>query len=753
MSAQSLVIVESKNKVEKVQSYLDQLYGKSSFLVSYSSGHIRDLPQNSFGLTENYTPTYEFNQGGAKRVSELKKLVEKVGSVYLATDDDRDGEAIAWHLQSTLRCKERSFRVAFTEITKAALKATFDNPRQINMKLVAAQETRRILDRIIGYVGTPVFTLICAEKQIAGRVQSSIVCYIADLDNRIKRFVSTHHFGVSFLFDGWSATWDTENFISKESPYVLDKSIAMQVSNLQNFKVVDFVEKPVKSSPPAPFTTPTYLRAVQVQLKIKPKKAMEVAQRLFEQGHITYMRTDSPNISDDAFSMIQSFAHQHKLPVVNQLRKFKAKKNAQEGHEAIRPTEIHVSKVSEDLLEQQIYQLIWLRTVASQMDDATYTTRSVRLKAIEQVCGNDVFIKATGRKLIDHGWLRLTAKTNFSENEEEDVADEKNELNNPVPILTTDHSIVATKSQLDNKATQPPRRHSEASLIKFMEDSDIGRPSTYATIVSKIIEHGYVVSDNKSKLHATDLAIRLNNIVADKFDFCNLTYTSALEGQLDLIAHGENISQRLLKETHQTILLQAKNAASLIGQKPNTQYCSKSECQSPLVLINGQNDKKYFRCSNLACGHTMMSKDGVAHDKDSNLSEFNCIECGKALIERSSGQSKFFGCSGYFNTRNKCKASYPMASNGQPDFEEYAKRKAIRVEKQGQESTSSSSVKRKNTSEKVDKVFSCDGCGSQLVQKTGKKGDGKKWEMWTCTCGCKWWGARNKPDFTKKVNG
>ncbi|HFX6520069.1 TPA: DNA topoisomerase [Acinetobacter nosocomialis] len=749
MSAQNLVIVESKNKVSKVQTYLDQLYGKSSFIVSYSSGHIRDLPTDSFGLTENYTPTYVFSDGGARRVAELKKLAVNAQNVYLATDDDREGEAIAWHLQTVLKCKERAFRVAFNEITKAALKSTFDNPRSLNMKIVAAQEARRFLDRIIGYVGTPVFTVLCGERQIAGRVQSSIVVYLADLERQIQSFVSVHHFGVSFLFDEWTANWETENFVEKSNPYFMDRGIAEKIALLKNFNVISFEEKPVKSSPPAPFTTPTYLRAAQVQCKLKPKEAMKIAQKLFEDGHITYHRTDSPNISDDAFSMIQAFALKHKLPVLTQVRKFKAKKNAQEGHEAIRPTDINISKISEDPVLQQVYQMIWLRAVASQMEEATYTSRSVRLVADQKIENRDVFIKATGRKLIDQGWLRLTAKTSFSENEQDDIKEDEQELNNPVPLLAVGADVRATSGQVNNKSTQPPRRHTEASLIKFMEDSDIGRPSTYAVIVSKIIEHGYVVTDNKNKLHATDLAMRLSAKVADKFDFCNLTYTAGLEGQLDLIAHGENISQRLLKEAHQTILAQAQNASKLLEQDPNTQYCSK--CQSALVLLTGASQKTYFKCSNLACGHNMKNENGKAIDKEDNVTPFNCVECSKSLIIMNGAKGKFFGCSGFFNKRNKCRASYPMLENGEPDFAQYAKRK----EQLGSQSIGSVDTPKTNvaTVSSKSKDHTCPECNKTLSQKTGKRStDGKKWEMWICECGSKYWGARNKPDFSKKVS-
>lgn len=750
MSAQNLVIVESINKVPKVQSYLDKIYGTSKFIVSYSSGHIRDLPSDSFGLTENYTPTYVYNDGGSRRVAELKKLLSTVShNVYLATDGDREGEAIAWHLQTVLKCKDRSLRVSFNEITKDCIKTAFDNPTKVDMRIVAAQETRRILDRIIGYVGTPLFTLLCAEKQIAGRVQSSIVCYLADLERRIQSFQSVHHFGVKFLFNEWTATWDTENFVSKTDPYFLDRNVAETVAALKNFSVVSFEEKPVKSAPPAPFTTPTFLRAAHVQCKLKPKKAMDIAQKLFEEGHITYHRTDSPNISEDAFLMIQTFALSHKLPVVSQLRKFKAKKNAQEGHEAIRPTDVNVSRISDDPIMQQVYQMIWLRAVASQMEDATYSSRSVRLVADQRVNDKEIFIKATGRKLIDQGWLRLTSKTNFSENEQEDIQEDEQELSNPVPLLKDGDTVTAASGQVENKSTQPPRRHTEASLIKFMEEVDVGRPSTYAVIVSKIIDHGYVALDNKDKLHATDLSQRLSEKVSDKFDFCNLAYTAGLEGQLDLIAHGENISQRLLKETHQTLLAQAQNASKLLEQDQNAQYCSK--CQSALVLITGASQKTYFKCSNLACGHNMKNEDGKAVDKEDNMTAFNCVECSKSLVIMNGAKGKFFGCSGFFNKRNKCRASYPMLENGEPDFAQYAKRK----EQLGSQSIGSVDTPKTNvaTVSSKSKDHTCPECNKTLSQKTGKRStDGKKWEMWICECGSKYWGARNKPDFSKKVS-
>ncbi|WP_173912919.1 type IA DNA topoisomerase [Acinetobacter sp. Marseille-Q1618] len=383
MNATKLVIVESSTKVGKVQSYLDEIYAKNQFIVSSSSGHIRELPEDNFGLTADYLPTYVFNKGGYARVKALKGIAENADEIYLATDDNREGEAIAWHLQTTLKCKDKSKRVTFTEITKKAINNAFQNPRQINMKLVAAQETRRFLDRIIGYVGTSAFTLICREKQIAGRLQTAIVVYLSELELSINNFQSVQHFGVKYLFNEWTANWDISNFIDPDNPLFLDKSFADQVALIKNFKVIKYEEKPVKRLLPSPFTTPTYLRAAQVQLKLKSKQAMKVAQELYEEGHITYLRTDSPNLSEDAFNMIHDFCLKHQLPVVAQKRTFKVKKNAQESHEAIRPTDFTVSKVSEDPTKQAIYQMIWLRAVASQLIEATYTARSIRLIADE----------------------------------------------------------------------------------------------------------------------------------------------------------------------------------------------------------------------------------------------------------------------------------------------------------------------------------------------------------------------------------
>ncbi|MDC5278299.1 DNA topoisomerase, partial [Acinetobacter baumannii] len=329
------------------------------------------------------------------------------GKVILATDPDREGEAIAWHLKTVLKLQDNYLRVRFYEITKVGVKEGFDKPTKLNMKEVAAQETRRILDRIIGYIGTPAFSMICHERQIAGRVQTTIVVYLEALERAIRNFRTTLHFGVTVYFDSWEATWDTSNFISKDVPFVLDRTVADKVSALKEFKVVSFEEKPEKKAPDAPFTTSTYLRAAQIQFKLKSKKAMAVAQKLFEEGHITYMRTDSKNLSDDAIAKIRDFAALHNLPLPDKPRKFsKSNASAQEAHEAIRPTDISVSRVSEDPVEQGIYQMIWLRAVASQLADATYLARISRLKALELVDNREVFINARGRKLIDKGWIR-----------------------------------------------------------------------------------------------------------------------------------------------------------------------------------------------------------------------------------------------------------------------------------------------------------------------------------------------------------
>ncbi|MFK7390717.1 type IA DNA topoisomerase [Acinetobacter baumannii] len=748
-----LVIVESSNKVDSIQGYLDSLFGRGKFKVSFSKGHIRDLPKDSLGLTAEYTPNYVFNDSGASRVRELKALVEKSQKVYLATDPDREGEAIAWHLKTVLRLNENYGRVTFQEITKTAVAQAMGNERKLNMQVVQAQETRRILDRIIGYIGTPAFTLICGEKQIAGRVQSSIVWYLVDLENKIKQFSSVLHFGVTFNFgsvdESWEAKWDTSNFITKLDPFVIDRKLAEEVSKLREFTVETFEEKPEKSSPPAPFTTPTYLRAAHVQLKLKTKRAMEIAQKLFEDGHITYIRTDSPNLSDDAIQAIREFALKNKLPIPATPRKFKSKALAQEGHEAIRPTDFNQLKVSDDSTIQAVYQMIWLRSVACQLDDATFTARIARMKGRQLVQGKEVFVKARGRKLIDQGWLRLTAKLNFSEDENEDIPeDAAQELNNPVPLLQKAGNLVALKSDLNEKRTEPPRRHSEASLIKFMEDVGIGRPSTFVSIVSKIIEHGYVHLDSKNKIHATDLAQRLVGKISNQFEFCNLKYTAELEGKLDLIAHGENIGKRLLKETHLKIETQAKESIKNLDQGGPKQYCSK--CSEQLVNMTSANGKSYFKCTNLKCGHMMMNQDGIAIDRESLTSEFKCIVCESGLISRSGQNGEFFGCSGFFKKRNKCTASYQKKPDGTPDYQAFLAKRELKESKQEQ----GEKPIPKNT-EKKEKEFNCPECKSLLQQRTGKsKTTNKKWEIWSCSapnCKNEYWGERNKPIFDKKI--
>ena len=745
-----LVIVESSNKVSSIQGYLDGSFGKGKFIVSFSKGHIRDLPKDSLGLSAEFTPNYVFNDSGASRVKELKALVEKSQKVYLATDPDREGEAIAWHLKTVLRLNENYGRVTFQEITKTAVAQAMGNVRKLNMQVVQAQETRRILDRIIGYIGTPAFTLICGEKQIAGRVQSSIVWYLVDLENKIKHFSSVLHYGVTFNFgsvgESWEAKWDTTNFVTKLDPFVIDRKLAEEVSKLREFTVESFEEKPEKSSPPAPFTTPTYLRAAHVQLKLKTKRAMEIAQKLFEDGHITYIRTDSPNLSDDAIQAIREFALKNKLPIPATPRKFKSKALAQEGHEAIRPTDFNQMKVSDDPTIQAVYQLIWLRSVACQLDDATYTARIARLKGRQLVQGREVFVNARGRKLIDQGWLRLTAKLNFSEDENEDIPEEaEQELNNPVPLLQKAGNLVALKSDLNEKRTQPPRRHSEASLIKFMEDVGIGRPSTFVSIVSKIIEHGYVHLDSKSKIHVTDLAQRLVGKISNQFEFCNLKYTAELEGKLDLIAHGENIGKRLLKETHLKIETQAKESIQHLDHNGPKQYCSK--CSELLVQMTGTTAKSYFKCTNLKCGHTMMNQEGKAIDKETLTTDFNCVVCEKGLILRSGQKGDFFGCSGYFNKRNKCTASYEKKPDGTPDYEGFLARMEHKQPKKAEEEHPKTPKK--------EKEFNCPDCKSLLQQRTGKSSSTKKkWEIWSCssaTCSNQYWGERNKPNFENKI--
>lgn len=524
------MIVESPNKVKKIRSFLG-----NGWDVAASVGHVRDLPKTELGITgPGYHLEYEFTERGKGVVQELKRRAERASIVYLATDPDREGEAIAWHLRETLGL-DRYQRVTFDAITEDVIKKAIQSPRQLDLDLVHAQEARRCADRLVGYKVSPALSRQTGIAGLsAGRVQTVAVRFVVDRQREIASFQTTKHYGAEALFEEgkWTAQWDTSPFLKEDDKYILDSALAERAAQCHEFTVSNATTKSARQAPPAPFTTATLLQAASVALGFKPDQTAQLAQKLFEQGLITYHRTDSQNFSTEAIEEIRAFAKDGNLPLPQSGRTWKSKGNAQEAHEAIRPTHLDERTAGEDEYQRKLYVLIWNRAIASQLADAEYSVNTLHLEAQQS---SDIFaFKAVGRTLTKAGWRILTAKD--ATEEANDEPDE--ESNGKVPILKTGSHVQATSTRLLNKQTKPSNGYTQASLIKKLENEGIGRPSTYPTILKNIIARGYLI-EGKKMLNATDLAMLLVDSLVGKFRFMEYDYTRALEQELDNIAGGK----------------------------------------------------------------------------------------------------------------------------------------------------------------------------------------------------------------------
>lgn len=520
-----LLILESPGKVKKVQEILGP-----GWKVTASVGHVRDLPVKEMGVAApDFKPQYIPTDRGKDVLSRLAGMVKNAEEVFLATDPDREGEAIAWHLQDVLKLKNAK-RVTYTEITEAAIRAALSAPRSIDMAQVAAQEGRRVLDRFCGYMVSGPLSNATGEKLSAGRVQSPAVRLVVDREKEIKAFSSTTHYGAELTFenvdnitDGWKAVflvklWLPDSAAGQE--YLLDKSLAEKAAALRALDVLDCKESESHTAPPAPFTTSTLQQAASSSLKFTPKQTMQLAQRLYEQGAITYMRTDSPNLSQEAVHAIRAYCETKGWPLVETPRTWKSKEGAQEAHEAIRPTHIEIEEAGETADEKALYRLIRLRSLACQLEDAVYAVRTLQLGA--EMDGKQALFEAKGRTLLSQGWKVLADQENGPCAEGEGAEEGEKEPLNPVPAMKPGTKATALTGTVTTKKTKPAARFTEASLIRELEKRGIGRPSTYAAIIDTISSRKYVATE-KRFLVPTPLGKRLSPASAGIFPLLSMT--------------------------------------------------------------------------------------------------------------------------------------------------------------------------------------------------------------------------------------
>ena len=687
----NLMIVESPNKVKKIKAILSTLgsgLGGGSWDVAASVGHIRDLPVKELGLTmPGYVPQYELSGRGAEVVKTLRARVAKAESVYLATDPDREGEAIAWHLVQALKLKKAQ-RVSFDAITREVIERALARPRTVDAHLVHAQEARRVLDRLVGYQVSPVLSRQTGRRGLsAGRVQSPAVRLVVEREREILAFKETRHFGAELLFDGnsWRAQWETGAFLKKgvsagqdeEEParkYILDEALAARAAACRACRVLSSGNRVAKQAPPPPFTTSTMLQAASVRLHWKPEVTAGVAQRLFEAGLITYHRTDSQNMSAEALREVRGYAQKRGLPLPAAARSFRARGGAQEAHEAVRPTHFADEHAGEDGQQQALYRLIWQRAVASQLADAEWSVNTTRL---ESKHGGETFtFKAEGRVLLKPGWLGLTAKDAAEEDEEKE-----GESCGRVPVLATGAGVQAEDGRVLHKKTQPPGRYTQAGLIKKLESLGIGRPSTYPSILKNVMARGYM-EEEKRLLRPTELGFVVIDALASRFSFVEYAFTRDLEQQLDDIAEGKAeylpvvsaaderlqreiaalgvlprvvspvgasaaLNPRLKSETWGTRISSAAEGKSGAAAKPARKSAAKR-----VRAKAGDSAEPREKASNVKRGRKAAPAEakpepGSAGKPSTDAAAALCPACKAGFVRLPREDAKFYGCSAY----------------------------------------------------------------------------------------------------------
>jgi DNA topoisomerase I len=590
---ENLVIVESPAKAKTIGKFL----GKE-FHVASSMGHIRDLEKKDFGIDiqNKYQPKYVVSDDKKKVVAELKKLTKDAEVVWLASDEDREGEAIAWHLQQELKLKpENTRRIVFHEITKDAILNAIDHPRSIDINLVNAQQARRVLDRIVGFEVSPVLWKKVKPSLSAGRVQSVAVRLIVEREREIMNFVSVSSFRVTAVFTTRLADGTDSEVKAELSRRFEKESQALQFLELCKdavFTIADISRKPTKRSPAPPFTTSTLQQEASRKLGFSVSQTMSIAQKLYEAGRITYMRTDSVNLSTLALNTTaQKITELHGEKYVK-TRQYKTRtKGAQEAHEAIRPTYIQEETIPGTVQEKKLYELIWKRTIASQMEDAVLEKTVITInhsKSPEK-------FTATGEMIVFDGFLKV-----YMESTDEDTGTGSGQL--LLPMVRVNDRLTPIGIQATEKFTQRPPRYTEASLVKGLEELGIGRPSTYAPTITTIQNREYVVKEDrpgkersfrqfdltdhtisafvkteitgaeKSKLFPTDIGIVVTDFLTDNFNqIMDYHFTASVELELDEIAEGNKIwydvIDRFYQPFHEIIGTVLKTSEKMRGEK------------------------------------------------------------------------------------------------------------------------------------------------------------------------------------------
>jgi DNA topoisomerase-1 len=587
--AKNLVIVESPAKAKTIEKFLGKEYK-----VESSFGHIADLPSKELGVDveNNFEPKYIVDKDKKAVVKKLKGLADKADTIWLASDEDREGEAISWHLAEELKLdKNKTRRIVFNSITKSAIQKAIDNPREINYNLVNAQQARRVLDRLVGYELSPVLWKKIKPGLSAGRVQSVAVRLIVERERDIEAFTPEASFRVSAEFKTEEGSVFSAK-LYKTFPTQSDAQKFLEQNIGADFSVGSLDKKPAKKSPSAPFTTSTLQQEASRKLYFSVGRTMQVAQRLYEAGLITYMRTDSVNLSGEAINAAKDTIIDNYGEKYSKVRNYKGKsKGAQEAHEAIRPTNMTSTSPSLERDQSKLYELIWKRTIASQMSDAELERTNVKIKTNT----HDEEFTANGEVIKFDGFLKVYLESS----DEEDTPEEQDGM---LPAMKVGETLLNNYITATERFTRPPYRFTEASLVKKLEELGIGRPSTYAPTISTIQNRGYIekgtvegternyvqlilesgsvkekklaetVGSDKGKMVPTDIGMIVNDFLVDHFgNILDYNFTAKVEEDFDEIAEGDEDWQKVMKDFyrdfHPNVLDVEENADRASGER------------------------------------------------------------------------------------------------------------------------------------------------------------------------------------------
>jgi len=658
----NLVIVESPAKTKALKKFLGR-----EFMVEASVGHVKDLPEKELGVeVENdFAPRYEIIKGKKKVLELLKSRSQKAKAVYLAPDPDREGEAIAWHIASEIeKINPKIFRASFNEITREAVLEGIRKAGEIDMNKVSAQQARRILDRLVGYKISPILWKTVYKGLSAGRVQSVALRIICEREEEIENFVPREYWSITAHLE----TKGSESFFAKlakidgrdfEIPSQKEAEKICSDIEENRFRVAKLTQEKKKRSPSPPYITSTLQQDAARRFSFPAQKTMQIAQQLYEGvelgekgsvGLITYMRTDSFRIAEVAQKSAREFIRENygKDYLPAKPRQYKSKKSAQEAHEAIRPTSVEYQpeKIKQFLSRDQLklYQLIWNRFLASQMAPAIYNSITVEIEA-----GKYLF-KASSSQLAFDGFLRVYQEVKEENSEESEEA--------KLPPLKEKEDLKLLQLIPKQHFTKPPPRFSEATLIKELEENGIGRPSTYAQIVSTIKQRKYVEVKNR-KLYPTELGKTVNRILVENFpNIFEVKFTANMEEELDKIEEGKEEWVKVLKDfytpfqqTLQQVESNKKNIRELT-QKKTDEICEK--CGSPMIIRWGRNGK-FLACSAFPqCKNTKPLPEGKGGEA---ISEERCQICGAPMMIKQSRYGRFLACSRYPD----CKFTRPLS--------------------------------------------------------------------------------------------